>query len=224
MVLGFVGTAIMFIFISRLRIDTLFWQFGTELFFSAVFLGYIVAPVTDAIMGALPKAKAGIGSAMNSVFRMVAGAIGVAAMGAIVSSIYTSNFAKSAAAIPELPAALAQKAGDSIGAAMGIAGSGQLPSAVATALAQTAKQSFMDGWQTMAIIVCIIFVVGAIVVFKFMPARHEHAPVEIEGVKCPICGSKTTILTAKKGPNTSRRFYVCNRYPECKGKVPESGL
>ena len=224
MVLGFVGTAIMFIFISRLRIDTPFWQFGTELFFSAVFLGYIVAPVTDAIMGALPKAKAGIGSAMNSVFRMIAGAIGVAAMGAIVGSIYTSNFAKSAAAIPELPAALSQKAGDSIGAAVGIAGSGQLPPAVANALAQTAKQSFMDGWQTMAIIVCIIFVVGAIVVFKFMPARHKPVPVEIEGVRCPVCGSEMTIRTAKKGPNTGRRFYVCNKYPNCKGKVPESGF
>jgi hypothetical protein len=155
---------------------------------------------------------------------MIAGAIGVAAMGAIVGSIYTSNFAKSAAAIPELPAALSQKAGDSIGAAVGIAGSGQLPPAVATALAQTAKQSFMDGWQTMAIIVCIIFVVGALVVFKFMPARHEPAPAEIEGVKCPICGSETTVRTAKKGPNTCCRFYVCNRYPECKGKIPESGL
>lgn len=46
----------------------------------------------------------------------------------------------------------------------------------------------------------------------------------IEGVKCPICGSETTMRTAKEGPNTGSRFYVCNRYPECKGKVPESGL
>ena len=221
MLLGFVGTAVMFIFISRFKIDSPFWQLGTELFFSALFLGYILAPVMDAIMGALPKAKAGTGSAVSTVFRMIAGAIGVAAMGAIVGSIYTSNFVKSAASISGLPAALSQKAGDSIGMALGIAKSGQLSPELAGSLAQTARQSFMDGWQTMAIISCAIFVVGAQVVLKFMPARHAPVLVEAEGVKCPVCGSETTIRMAKKGPNAGRRFYVCNRYPECKGKVPE---
>ncbi len=100
MAIGFVGTAILFILISRFTIDSPFWQLGTELFFSAFFLGNIIAPVTNAIMGALPKAKAGIGSAMNTVFRMVSGTIGVAALGAVLTSIYASNFVKSAAAIP----------------------------------------------------------------------------------------------------------------------------
>lgn len=176
MVIGFVGTAILFVFISRFTIVSPFWQLGTELFFSALFLGYILAPVMDAIMGALPKAKAGTGSAVSTVFRMIAGAIGVAVLGAILTSIYASNFLKSAAAIPGLPEALAKKASDSVGAAVGIAGSGQLPPALANALAQTARQSFMDGWQTMGIICCAIFVVGAVVVYRFMPAHREPAP------------------------------------------------
>ena len=40
-----------------------------------------------------------------------------------------------------------------------------------------------------------------------------------EDVKCPICGSETIERTAHKGPNVGSSFYVCNRYPECKGKV-----
>lgn len=40
-----------------------------------------------------------------------------------------------------------------------------------------------------------------------------------EDVKCPICGSETIERTAQKGPNVGSSFYVCNRYPECKGKV-----
>ena len=40
-----------------------------------------------------------------------------------------------------------------------------------------------------------------------------------EEVKCPICGSETVELTSQKGPNAGSSFYVCNRYPECKGKV-----
>lgn len=40
-----------------------------------------------------------------------------------------------------------------------------------------------------------------------------------EDVKCPICGSETIIRTAKQGPNVGRKFHVCIRYPDCKGKV-----
>jgi ssDNA-binding Zn-finger/Zn-ribbon topoisomerase 1 len=40
-----------------------------------------------------------------------------------------------------------------------------------------------------------------------------------EDIKCPECSSETFIRTSKKGPNIGRSFYVCDRYPECKGKV-----
>ena len=38
-------------------------------------------------------------------------------------------------------------------------------------------------------------------------------------VKCPLCGSATSLRTAKKGANTGEKYHVCERYPECKGKV-----
>jgi predicted RNA-binding Zn-ribbon protein involved in translation (DUF1610 family) len=38
-------------------------------------------------------------------------------------------------------------------------------------------------------------------------------------VKCPKCGSETVVRTSKKGPNVGHSFYLCRRYPECKGKV-----
>lgn len=38
-------------------------------------------------------------------------------------------------------------------------------------------------------------------------------------VKCPTCGSATVVRTSKKGPNVGRSFYLCSRYPDCKGKV-----
>lgn len=40
-----------------------------------------------------------------------------------------------------------------------------------------------------------------------------------EDIRCPICGSETVERTATKGKNVGRSFYVCNRYPECKGKA-----
>lgn len=41
----------------------------------------------------------------------------------------------------------------------------------------------------------------------------------IEDIRCPICGSKTTLPTAIEGSNIGGQFHVCTRYPECKGKV-----
>ncbi len=38
-------------------------------------------------------------------------------------------------------------------------------------------------------------------------------------IRCPVCNSTTTIRTVKKGPNTGRKFHVCTRYPECKGRI-----
>ena len=38
-------------------------------------------------------------------------------------------------------------------------------------------------------------------------------------IKCPICGSKTTLRTAKKGPDAGKQFFVCNQYPKCKGRA-----
>ena len=43
--------------------------------------------------------------------------------------------------------------------------------------------------------------------------------VIIEDIKCPKCSSETSIRISKKGPNVGHSFYVCTRYPECKGKV-----
>ena len=40
-----------------------------------------------------------------------------------------------------------------------------------------------------------------------------------EDIKCPKCGSETVQRIAKKGPNAGLSFYVCTRYPDCKGKV-----
>ena len=48
-------------------------------------MGLAMSPATDAIMGALPRAKAGIGSAMNDVVREVGGTLGIAVLGSLLT-------------------------------------------------------------------------------------------------------------------------------------------
>ena len=59
----------------------------------ALSMGAAMAPATDSVMSAVPEAKAGVGSAMSDVTRQVGGALGVAVIGSIVGTAYTSDMA-----------------------------------------------------------------------------------------------------------------------------------
>lgn len=173
MSLGFVGQGIVLSFVAFLTIDTPFWQVGAELFFLGLLNGCAIAPIRTMLMGSLPRAKAGIGSAMNIIPTYVMGSIGVAALGSLLTSIYSNHFLKAVASIPGLPATVADKASNSVAAAVGIAGSGQISSDLATPLAQAAKHSFMDGWQIVAIVISIVSVAGAAICQWVMPGRSD---------------------------------------------------
>jgi len=160
------------------QVETAYWQLGLFFFGIGFSLGYIAAPATDAVMGALPETQAGVGSAVNTVMRIVAGAIGVAVLGSALNTIYSSSFEKAAVAITGLPAEITKAASGSVGAALTIAE--KLPAGVGDTLAQIAKESFIDGWKIMALIVCGIGVLGVIFTLKFMPPRDETIPDDIE--------------------------------------------
>ena len=53
----------------------------------------VMAPCTDSIMGSLPRAKAGVGSAVNDTTRQMGGAVGVAVFGSLMASHFTSSIA-----------------------------------------------------------------------------------------------------------------------------------
>ena len=63
-------------------------------------MGWVMAPATEAVVGAVPAAKSGIASATNTVARMVSGALGVAVIGSLVSSLYSNDVEGSLGALP----------------------------------------------------------------------------------------------------------------------------
>ena len=67
-----------------------YWPLGLWFFGAAVSIGWIMGPATDSVMGAVPEEKAGVASAMNDVARQVAGALGVAVIGSLVGSLYST--------------------------------------------------------------------------------------------------------------------------------------
>lgn len=150
---------------------TSLWIVEVGIFLTAVAMGTIMAPSTDAVMGAVPPENAGVGSAMNDVTRQVGGAFGVAIIGSVLTSFYSSRVADAVDAVAGLPAAAAESAKDSVGAATGIAAT--LPPEVGQPLADAARNAFTDAFG-MAVLVGVAFaLVGSALVFRFMPARES---------------------------------------------------
>ncbi len=83
-------------------------------------MGLTSAPATEAIMGVVPKAKAGVGSAVNDATRLLGGTLGVAVIGSIYASFYASRLTSTLPAL--LPADVARSAHASVGAALTAAG------------------------------------------------------------------------------------------------------
>ena len=86
----------------------------------AMGMALVMAPATEAIMGSLPPAKAGVGSAVNDTTRELGGALGVAVLGSILSSAYASNVAAGLDGTPA-PDEVKAAAGESLGVAISVA-------------------------------------------------------------------------------------------------------
>lgn len=127
-------------------------------------MGTTMAPATDSIMGSLPLAKAGVGSAMNDTTRQVGGALGVAVLGSILSSSYLASIQSAVSSLPPDAAAMAS---GSVGGALGVAS--QLGAAGAP-LAQAARSAFVSGMDSAVLVGAGVALAGAIVTAVFLPA------------------------------------------------------
>src|SRR5215210_7520335 len=141
------------------------WFFGL-----ALAMGWMMAPATEAVVGAVPAAKSGVASATNTVARMVSGALGVAIIGSLVSSLYSSDVEGSLGGLPPHAQAGAE---DSIGAASAIAA--QLPPDVGSRLLTATGDSFTHAMGIGLIAAAVLAAVAAVGVARFLPAREPVA-------------------------------------------------
>jgi hypothetical protein len=133
-------------------------------------MGLASAPATEAIMGVVPKAKAGVGSAVNDATRLMGGTLGVAIIGSIYLSLYTHRL--TATLTTHLPSRLIVAARSSAGAAEQAAHqlAGSHPQ-LAGAVRDAASAAFLHGFHVAdAVAGCVAFA-GAAMAFLLLPAH-----------------------------------------------------
>jgi EmrB/QacA subfamily drug resistance transporter len=142
-------------------------------------MGFTIAPATESIMGSLPKAKAGVGSAVNDTSRQAGGALGVALIGSIFAMRYHS-----VVRVPSgVPAAAQPAVHDSIGKALDVATRLHLPADTLQAVHDAASQAFLSGMRVAVYLGAVIVAGAATVAWRYLPARADREAVADPAVR-----------------------------------------
>ena len=158
------------------EVNTSYMVIGPIVAMIALGVGLVFAPAAEAVMGAVEAAKAGVGSAMNDMTQMLAGAFSIAVVGSVMYAIYAARLGD---AVASLPAEAGEIVRDSIGAAVQVAAS--LPQEDALALSAAAKSAFTDAFGLAMLIGAGFSLVGVLVVARFMPARGTNVSEDDDG-------------------------------------------
>jgi len=144
----------------------------------------VMAPCTDSIMGSLPRAKAGVGSAVNDTTRQMGGAVGVAVFGSIMASHFTSSMSTKLGGV--LPPQLFGAVRNNVGQAIGIAHQSSTTASLSAQISRAAGDSFVGGLHIVGLAAAGVTLLAALGIVLFLPARprddEERAPVLSEPV------------------------------------------
>jgi predicted MFS family arabinose efflux permease len=136
-------------------------------------MGLAGAPATESITASLPPERANIGSAVNDTAREIGGALGVAIVGSIASSLYSAQVVRD---LPtKVPAPVASAARASVGAAV------QLGAGVV----DPARAAFVDAMSRASLVVAVVAALGAVVAWRYLPARESAADLEGQAHSTP---------------------------------------
>jgi len=163
--------AVALLWISTNDASTAYVEVAAQMILGGFGLGLITAPATEAILGAVPVEKAGVGSAVNDATRLFGAALGVAVIGSIAASLYEHRLG--ATLPPDLPAQATAAATSSIGgalvAAQHLAEAGL--TGPAHALADAAVGAFLHAMAISLRVASAVALAGSVVAAILLPSR-----------------------------------------------------
>lgn len=142
--------------------------------------GQTTAPSTTLIMGSVPRAKSGVGSAVNDLSRELGGALGIAVLGSVMNSAFRSELTSQ---LSDVPPAARDAAGLSIQSTFRAAE--RFPEHAAT-LIDAGQNAFSTAFGRAMLFGVAIALVNAAVVFVFQGRNDRTATVADAGQPEPV--------------------------------------
>ena len=137
-----------------------------------------MTPATTMMMSAVPRNRAGMGSAMNDTTRELGGALGVALLGSVLGTAYSNKIAEN---VSQLPGEVQEIAENSLAGALVVA---EKLGPMGEPLIAAAKEAWMNGLSEAMLIAAGIVAVAAIVSAIWLP--HEHKEGQDDELLEPI--------------------------------------
>jgi Na+/melibiose symporter-like transporter len=137
-----------------------------------------MSPMTAAIMSAVPPRRAGAGSAMNDATRELGAALGVAVLGSVAASRYTTSLDH---VLRVLPPTARDTASSSLAGALHVAST--LPPVSGRVLQTGAVDAFMGGIHLAVTVGAVLAAVASVIVLRYLPRVLApegalHGPLE----------------------------------------------
>ncbi len=167
-----------FLMFLRLDLDTSYLYVLACVFPLVSGVALTMSPMTAAIMSAVPARRAGAGSAMNDATRELGAALGVAVLGSVAASQYSSHLEPF---LRGLTPGQRADAGASLAGALHTAA--ELPGALGRAFAAAADHAFVSGIHVASIAGAALAAIAAVLVWRYLPHRLGsesalHGPIE----------------------------------------------
>ena len=156
--------------------DSPIWIVALLFFVQGAGLGVAIPAATASVMQALPRERAGAGSALSNTARQVAVALSVAVLGSILAQAYRSSLSPTLA---QAPGSARNAAGTSITATQALA---QHLGPAGRFLLAPADASFVDAMRITTAIAAGLAIIGAIAVSRWMPGKPRPTIEEIEQI------------------------------------------
>lgn len=169
--------------------DSSYWKILPIFLVMPAGMALTMSPLTTSIMSAVPLSRAGVGSAMNDTTRELGGALGVAVLGSVVASRFSSHISSSLAGLPDDAARSART---------GLAGTLRAAQEVGgqrgAELAQAGKEAFMAGLHLATVLGSVAAIVAAVAISRLLPrtgvsnVREMPAPEGVSAGVAPTAG------------------------------------
>jgi EmrB/QacA subfamily drug resistance transporter len=173
---GMACCAAFFAWVSTASSGTSYLEIAAQMVLGGSGMGLVSAPATEAIMGVVPRAKAGVGSAVNDATRLLGTTLGVAVIGSVYASLYASRLTDALPA--SLPQRLVDTAHESVGAALAIAD--RLVGTGGAQVHAAASSGFFDGMSAGCLVAAGVSAAGAVVAAVLLPAQPVRAPAALQ--------------------------------------------
>ncbi len=169
-------------------------------------LGQTTAPSTTLIITSVPRAKSGVGSAVNDLSRELGGALGIAVLGSILSTVYQHRIVRELARFPGVPHGASKSVFTTLDATK------LLPAAEAERIAHLASGAFASAFGLAMLFGAAVLILNSALVWIRQVRPGAATGVHLEdltttapGPNGQVAGAPSTADPAHGGPGRPDR-------------------